>query len=49
MMDTSEHKSRNRSYFTVRLAIRREEWVPIFLALAAYIFTMGIGFLLYPR
>lgn len=47
MLDCTEHKPKNRSYF--RLGLKKEEWTPIILALAAYLMTMGIGFLIYPR
>jgi hypothetical protein len=47
MMECTEHKPRNRTYFSIRL--QKEEWTPIVLALAAYLMTMGIGSLIYPR
>ena len=47
MMDFVQQQPKNRSYFSIRLP--KEEWASIFLALAAYLMTMGIGFLLYPR
>ena len=47
MMDCIESKPQNRSYFSFRIA--KETWAPIVLAVAAYLVTMGIGYLLYPR
>ncbi len=49
MIDMAEHKPKNRSYFSFRTQIGREELMPLFLAVAAYLVTMGIGCLLYPR
>jgi len=48
MLDMAEHKPRNRSYFTP-ITFGKEGWMPIFLAVAAYLATMGVGYLLYPR
>ena len=47
MLDCTEKKPKNRSYF--RIELKKEAWTPIILAVAAYLIAMGIGFLIYPK
>ncbi len=43
MLDYSEYRPKNRSCLTGRIGIRKQEWIPIALAVAAYLMVMGIG------
>jgi len=49
MLDFTEHKPRNRSYFGCRIRAQGEKWTPIVLAATACLATMGIACFLNSR